>query len=85
MVCLSLSITKILLMWKRFRDQDLHLKVLSQETKENRALKVSCYAKEPKGDELIGAGEVDIKETLKTGEFDGVSAHNLDCPHPLMR
>ena len=63
----------------------MHLKVLSQETKENRALKVSCYAKEPKGDELIGAGEVDIKETLKTGEFDGVSAHNLDCPHPLMR
>ncbi|KAL5504389.1 hypothetical protein ACEPAH_8463 [Sanghuangporus vaninii] len=51
-------------------DEDLHLKVLTQETKENRALKVSCYAKEPKGDELIGTGEIDIKETLKTGEFD---------------
>ncbi|KAL5525525.1 hypothetical protein ACEPAG_6861 [Sanghuangporus baumii] len=51
-------------------DEDLHLKVLSQETKENRTLKVSSYAKEPKGDELIGVGEVDIKETLKTGEFD---------------
>ncbi|KAL5526317.1 hypothetical protein ACEPAF_8040 [Sanghuangporus sanghuang] len=51
-------------------DEDLHLKVLSQETKENRTLKVSCYAKESKGDELIGAGEIDIKETLKTGEFD---------------
>ncbi|EJD07090.1 uncharacterized protein FOMMEDRAFT_77011, partial [Fomitiporia mediterranea MF3/22] len=51
-------------------DQDLHVKVLEADTKKNRIMKVSCYAKEPKGDDLIGSGEVDITETLSTGEFD---------------
>lgn len=34
-------------------------------------MKVSCYAKEPKEDDLIGVGEIDISETLESGEFDG--------------
>ncbi|THH08914.1 hypothetical protein EW145_g2382 [Phellinidium pouzarii] len=51
-------------------DQDLHLKVSTQETKESRTLRTSCYAKEPKSDTLIGTGEVDISETLVSGEFD---------------
>lgn len=40
-------------------------------TKASRTLKVSCHSKEPKDDYLIGEGEVDISETLETGEFDG--------------
>ncbi|KAI5116382.1 hypothetical protein M0805_005879 [Coniferiporia weirii] len=51
-------------------DQDLHLKVSAEATKENRNLKVSCFAKEPKDDVLIGEGEIDISETLTSGEFD---------------
>jgi hypothetical protein len=37
----------------------------------NRTLEVACYAKEPRGEDLIGLGTVDITETLRTGEFDG--------------
>ena len=53
------------------RDQDLHVTVPVSKSKGARTLKVSCFAKEPKEDNLIGAGEVDITEILKTGEFDG--------------
>lgn len=51
---------------------DLHVPVPASSSKETRTLKVSCFSKEPKEDELIGAGEVDITETLQAGEFDGV-------------
>jgi len=39
-----------------------------------RKLEVSCYSQEPRPliDELLGKGVVDLTETLKTGEFDGV-------------
>ncbi|KAG5219529.1 C2 domain-containing protein [Salix suchowensis] len=35
-----------------------------------RELKVSCWSKEPRTDEKLGEGNIDITETLKTGEFD---------------
>ena len=56
------------------RDKDLHIKVLAGDTKENRTLKVFCFAKEPREDDLIGTGEVDIAETLRkpVPEFDGM-------------
>ena len=41
-------------------------------------MKVSCFAKEPSKDDLIGAGELDITETLRTGEFDG-EQNCIDC------
>jgi len=37
-----------------------------------RKLEVSCWAKEPKTDDILGQGTVDITETLRTGEFDGL-------------
>ena len=37
-----------------------------------RKLKVSVYAKEHKKDDLIGEAEVDLQDTLKSGEFDGM-------------
>ncbi|KAH8112667.1 C2 domain-containing protein [Phellopilus nigrolimitatus] len=48
-------------------DQDLHVQVSAAPTKENRTLKVSCYAKESKSDDLIGEGEVDVSDTLAVG------------------
>jgi hypothetical protein len=36
-----------------------------------RKLDVSCWAKEPRTDDLLGQAKVDITETLRTGEFDG--------------
>lgn len=56
---------------------DLHIPVPASSSKETRTLKVSCFSKEPKEDELIGAGEVDITETLQAGEFDGVFHSHL--------
>jgi hypothetical protein len=37
----------------------------------NRTLEIYCYAQEPREEELIGQADLDITETLKTGEFDG--------------
>lgn len=53
------------------RDVDLHLAVSLSTSKDTRTLKVSCFSKEPKEDDLVGAGEVDITDVLETGEFDG--------------
>ena len=54
-------------------DEELRFPVF--ESKKNaRTLEVSCWSKEPRVDELVGKGEVDIAETLKTGEFDGKSS-----------
>ena len=38
----------------------------------NRKLEVACYSQEPKTEDLLGRATVDISDTLKTGEFDGV-------------
>ena len=38
----------------------------------NRKLEVACYSQEPKTEDLLGRASVDISNTLKTGEFDGV-------------
>ncbi|KLO05497.1 hypothetical protein SCHPADRAFT_946864 [Schizopora paradoxa] len=51
-------------------DVDLHLPVSISTSKDTRTLKVSCFAKEPREDDLIGAGEVDITDVLEKGEFD---------------
>lgn len=50
------------------------MKVPKASDGKNRAMEVSCWAKEPREDELLGKGTVDITETLKTGEFDGALA-----------
>ncbi|KAI0043241.1 hypothetical protein FA95DRAFT_1524413 [Auriscalpium vulgare] len=38
--------------------------------KKNRILTIQCYSKERKDDQLLGEGQLDIAETLRTGEFD---------------
>jgi hypothetical protein len=43
------------------------------DTGRNRTLEVSCWSKEPREDELVGKGTIDITDTLQTGEFDGTS------------
>lgn len=41
-----------------------------------KSLDVSCWSKEPRRDESIGQCTVDVSETLRTGEFDGVCYHS---------
>ncbi|OSD06406.1 hypothetical protein PYCCODRAFT_1474564 [Trametes coccinea BRFM310] len=51
-------------------DEELRFPVSKRASDETRKLEVSCWSKEPRTDECVGRGEVDITETLKTGEFD---------------
>ncbi|RPD61172.1 hypothetical protein L226DRAFT_58598 [Lentinus tigrinus ALCF2SS1-7] len=51
-------------------DEELRFPIYKPVSDETRKLEIACYSKEPRSDELVGRGEVDISETLKTGEFD---------------
>ncbi|KAJ7671581.1 hypothetical protein DFH06DRAFT_119272 [Mycena polygramma] len=51
-------------------DEEIRVPVLKGAGDKFRKLEVSCWAKEPKKEENIGQGFVDLTETLKTGEFD---------------
>ncbi|KAI0360039.1 hypothetical protein OH77DRAFT_1419432 [Trametes cingulata] len=51
-------------------DEELRFPILKRVSDETRKLEVSCWSKEPRADECIGRGTVDITETLMTGEFD---------------
>jgi Ca2+-dependent lipid-binding protein len=53
-------------------DEEIRISVPKDSSEKNRSLEVSCWAKERKTDDLLGQGKVDISETLRTGEFDGV-------------
>ena len=52
-------------------DEELRFLIPKEASDKTRKLEVCCYSKEPRQDELVGRGTVDITETLKTGEFDG--------------
>ena len=67
------------------RDDEFHIELPSSfsspselkwkdgdKDRDPRKLKVSVYAKEHKKDDLIGEAEVDLQDTLKSGEFDGM-------------
>ncbi|KAF7424256.1 hypothetical protein PC9H_009562 [Pleurotus ostreatus] len=51
-------------------DAELRFPVMKDSAAKFRELKVSCWSKEPRTDEKLGEGKIDITETLKTGEFD---------------
>ncbi|KAG6837248.1 hypothetical protein H0H93_012643 [Arthromyces matolae] len=59
-------------------DEELRFTVVKQSLDKSRKLEVACFAKEHKSDDLLGKGEVDITETLKTGEFDDWVPLNVD-------
>jgi Ca2+-dependent lipid-binding protein len=65
-------------------DEEIRVKVPREGGSKNRTLEVSCWAKEPRGDDLLGKGSIDITETLKTGEFDGTSDYSLHFGRKLM-
>ncbi|KAJ6630969.1 C2 domain-containing protein, partial [Mycena sp. CBHHK59/15] len=51
-------------------DEEIRIPVMKDSAEKSRKLQVSCWAKEPKKEENIGQGYVDLAETLRTGEFD---------------
>ncbi|EMD34177.1 hypothetical protein CERSUDRAFT_117667 [Gelatoporia subvermispora B] len=51
-------------------DQELRISIPKNASEKTRTLEVSCWSKEPRTDEVIGKGKVDITDTLRTGEFD---------------
>ncbi|OSX58965.1 hypothetical protein POSPLADRAFT_1152296, partial [Postia placenta MAD-698-R-SB12] len=51
-------------------DEEIRYPIFKSSVEEDRQLEVFCWRKEPRTDELIGTGKVDITDTLRTGEFD---------------
>ncbi|KIM40485.1 hypothetical protein M413DRAFT_445935 [Hebeloma cylindrosporum] len=51
-------------------DGEVRFTIMKNATAKYRKLEVSCYAQEPRSEDLLGKGIVDISETLRTGEFD---------------
>ncbi|KAI0342889.1 hypothetical protein BDW22DRAFT_1300505, partial [Trametopsis cervina] len=51
-------------------DSELRFTVMEQSSKSAKTLEISCWSKEPRQDAVVGKGEIDISETLRTGEFD---------------
>lgn len=52
-------------------DEELRFPVRELSTKDAMIMEVSCWSKEPRTNDIVGKGELDITETLRTGEFDG--------------
>ncbi|EJF64557.1 hypothetical protein DICSQDRAFT_178204 [Dichomitus squalens LYAD-421 SS1] len=51
-------------------DEELRFPIVKTANDDTRKLEVVIYSKEPRQDELVGKGSLDVSETVKTGEFD---------------
>ncbi|KAF7327461.1 C2 domain-containing protein [Mycena kentingensis (nom. inval.)] len=51
-------------------DEEIRMPIMRDTHEKYRKLQVSCWAKEPRKEVSVGAGIVDLTQTLKTGEFD---------------
>lgn len=54
-------------------DDELRFEVSEASAKKTNMLDIVIYSKEPRKDEIVGKGQIDISDTLRTGEFDGTS------------
>ena len=52
-------------------DGEARFPILKSNAEKFRKMEVACYSMEPRSEDLMGKGTVDISETLRTGEFDG--------------
>ena len=52
-------------------DEEIRFSIPIKASDTTRTLEVSCWSKEPRADDNVGTGKLDITETLETGEFDG--------------
>lgn len=52
-------------------DVEFRFPVYAVKNDSSRRLEVACWRAESKEDEEIGKGNVNISDTLRTGEFDG--------------
>ena len=53
-------------------DEELRFPIMKNSATKYRKLQAQCWSKEHRDDDMLGEGSLDITETLKTGEFDGV-------------
>ncbi|KAI0694599.1 hypothetical protein BC835DRAFT_1348940 [Cytidiella melzeri] len=51
-------------------DEEIRLNVNELSSTTAKMLEIACWSKEPRQDAMIGKGELDISDTLRTGEFD---------------
>ncbi|KAF8626408.1 hypothetical protein AX17_006575 [Amanita inopinata Kibby_2008] len=59
-------------------DEELRFPVFCDPSDNNRMMQVACYAKEPKSEDLLGKGTINITDTLRSGEFDDWVALGID-------
>lgn len=52
-------------------DDELRFPVVEKSGSKTFTMEITCWSKEPRRDDVVGKGELDITETLRTGEFDG--------------
>lgn len=62
-------------------DEELRIPVSSEA--KDYTLRVACYGKEARQEELLGTGKVDIGPILKSGEFDGMLLHSSHYITPI--
>jgi Ca2+-dependent lipid-binding protein len=64
-------------------DAEFRFPITEGKEEKHRTLEIVCFRKEPRKDEEIGKGKLNISSTIKTGEFDGEDCglwtHRLDC------
>ncbi|KAF8899902.1 C2 domain-containing protein [Gymnopilus junonius] len=51
-------------------DGEVRFPVMKSTSAKFRTLEVACYSQEPRSEDLMGKGILDITQTLQTGEFD---------------
>ncbi|PPQ96243.1 hypothetical protein CVT26_005570 [Gymnopilus dilepis] len=51
-------------------DGEVRFPVMKNASAKYRKLEVACYSQEPRSEDLMGRGMIDITQTLQTGEFD---------------
>jgi Ca2+-dependent lipid-binding protein len=54
-------------------DAEFRFPIHEEQDEKHRTMEIICSRKEPRRDEEIGKGKLDVSKTLKTGEFDGMS------------
>jgi Ca2+-dependent lipid-binding protein len=53
-------------------DAEVRYPIMKDKGEKYRMMEISCWADEPRDDVLLGKATLDITETLRTGEFDGL-------------
>ena len=55
-------------------DEELRFTLTDSTSASAKKMEIACWSKEARQDSVVGKGEIDVSNTLRTGEFDGKCA-----------